>query len=104
MASCSSKKAATETSAPPINKESREEQMLKDGYIKASVKDNTKSECGFVLTKDPTGEVFLPINLEDSLKQDGIKIWLKYRPIKPVQATCIVGMPISIEDIELIEQ
>ena len=103
MASCSAKKITTKTPVTTEAEKTNEEQIIKEGYIRAMVVDNTKSECGFVLKKIPSGEIFLPINLEDSFKKDGIEVWLKFRPIKPVQAACVVGMPINIEEIKLIE-
>jgi len=41
--------------------------------------------------------------LEDEHKQDGLKVWLKYRPIRSAQGSCTIGNPITIEEIKIIE-
>ena len=50
-----------------------------------------------------TEEFLLPNNLEEQYKQDGLKVWLKYRPIRPAQGNCTIGNPATIEEIKIIE-
>ena len=76
---------------------------MKEGYIQAVVEDKTKSVCGFVIKNITTEEFLLPNNLEDEHKQDGLKVWLKYRPIRSAQGSCTIGNPITIEEIKIIE-
>jgi len=102
MMGCSAKKATTE--APDTNAETeRIAQIIKEGYIQAVVEDKTKSGCGFVIKNITTEEFLLPNNLEDQYKQDGLKVWLKYRPIRPAQGSCTIGNPTTIEEIKIIE-
>jgi len=102
MTGCSAKKAVTETAGTNSEKE-RTDQILKEGYIQAVIEDNTKGGCGFVIKNISTGEFLLPNNLEDKYKKDGLKVWLKIRPIRPAQGVCIIGNPVTIEEIKLIE-
>jgi hypothetical protein len=102
MMGCSSKKATTET-AETIAERTRTAQIIKEGYIQAVVEDKTKSGCGFVIKNINTNEFLLPNNLEEQYKQEGLKVWLKYRPIRPAQGSCTIGNPTTIEEIKIIE-
>ena len=102
MMGCSTKKGTTETVETNAKTE-RTAQLIKDGYIQAVVEDKTKSGCGFVIKNITTEEFLLPNNLEDEHKQDGLKVWLKYRPIRSAQGSCTIGNPITIEEIKIIE-
>ena len=100
--SCSAKKVTTE--AVDTNAElERTSQIIKEGYIQAVIEDKTKSGCGFVIKNITTEEFLLPNNLEDQYKQDGLKVWLKCRPIRPAQGSCTIGNPTTIEEIKIIE-
>ena len=102
MMSCSAKKATSETANTNAEKE-RAEEIIKEGYIQAAIEDKTTSGCGFVIKNITTEEYLLPNNLEDKYKQDGLKVWLKYRPIRPAQGSCTIGNPTTIEEIKIIE-
>ena len=102
MMSCSTKKATLETANTNAEKE-RAEEIIKEGYIQAAIEDKTTSGCGFVIKNITTEEYLLPNNLEDKYKQDGLKVWLKYRPIRPAQGSCTIGNPTTIEEIKIIE-
>jgi uncharacterized protein YceK len=102
MTGCSAKKATTETAETNAEKE-RTAEIIKEGYIQAVVEDKTKSGCGFVIKNINTQEYLLPNNLEEEYKQDGLKVWLKCRPIRPAQGSCTIGNPTTIEEIKIIE-
>ncbi len=99
---CSAKKETTDVADTNAEKE-RTAQIIKEGYIKAVIEDKTKSGCGFVIKNTTSEEFLLPNNLEDQYKQDGLKVWLKYRPIRPLQGSCSIGNPATIEEIKIIE-
>ena len=102
ISGCSAKKAAAET-ANTITEEESSEQINKDGYIQAIIENKTKGGCGFVIKKISTGEFFLPNNLEDKYKKDGLQVWLTIRPIRPAQGACAIGIPVTIEEIKIEE-
>ena len=102
MMSCSTKKATLETANTNAEKE-RAEEIIKEGYIQAAIEDKTTSGCEFVIKNITTEEYLLPNNLEDKYKQDGLKVWLKYRSIRPAQGSCTIGNPATIEEIKIIE-
>lgn len=99
---CSAKKGTTEVAETNAEKE-RTAQIIKEGYIQAVIENKTKSGCGFVIKNTASKEFLLPNNLEDQYKQDGLKVWLKYRPIRPLQGSCSIGRPATIEEIKIIE-
>ncbi len=99
---CSAKKETIDVADKNAEKE-RTAQIIKEGYIQAVIEDKTKSGCGFVIKNTASKEFLLPNNLEDQYKQDGIKVWLKYRPIRPLQGSCSIGSPATIEEIKIIE-
>ena len=99
---CTATKSAKDTVNVAAEKK-RTEQIISEGYIQGLVEDKTKNECGFVIKNINTGEYLLPNNLEDKYKQDGIRVWLKYRPIRPAQGSCTIGNPATIEEIKIIE-
>jgi len=102
MMSCSAKKATSETANTNAEKE-RAEEIIKEGYIQAAIEDKTTSGCGFVIKNITTEEYLLPNNLEDQYKKEGLKVWLKYRQIRPAQGSCTIGNPTTIEEIKIIE-
>ena len=102
ISGCSAKKATIETVETIAEKE-RTAQIIKEGYILALVEDKTNSGCGFVIKNITTEEFLLPNNLDDQYKQDGLKVWLKCRPIRPAQGNCTIGKPTTIEEIKIIE-
>ena len=99
---CSAKKEITEAANTNAEKE-RTAQIIKEGYIQAVIEDKTKSGCGYVIKNTASKEFLLPNNLEDQYKQDGLKVWLKCRQIRPAQGSCTIGNPTTIEEIKIIE-
>ena len=99
---CSAKKETIDVADTNAEKE-RTAQIIKEGYIKAEKEDKTQSGCGFVIKNTISKEFLLPNNLEDQYKQDGLEVWLKYRPIRPLQGSCSIGNPANIEEIKIIE-
>ena len=104
MMGCSAKKATTEIANTITKEESSEQiQTKKDGYIQAIIENKTKGGCGFVIKNISTGEFFLPNNLEDKYKKDGLQAWLTIRSIRPAQKACAIGIPVTIEEIKIKE-
>jgi len=101
LSSCTTKKntAVTEINEPDNNISN---QIKKEGYIEALVEDKQNEGCGFILKNVDTKEYLIPVTLEDRFKINGQKVWLKYRPVRPIQ-TCNLGIPIAIDEIKIIE-
>ncbi len=100
--SCTNKKATATADTSNVTTTSPSE-MIKKGYVKATVKDFSKSDegCGFLLLLEENRQLLQPMkSISKELEQDNYKIWLKYRPIRPIAPICKKGIPINIEDIK----
>lgn len=75
--------------------------LMSEGYVKASVLDKTDSyDCGFIIALEE-GEKFLyPLHLKEEFKKNDLKVWVLYRPIRPIQANCPDAMPVELEGME----
>lgn len=58
--------------------------------------------CTFLL-KTTTNEYLEPMNLDDSLKSDGIKIAISFKPSKSA-SICMKGKPIDIISVKAIKK
>ena len=67
-------------------------------YIPAKVVLQTELDgCGFMLALED-GKMLEPTNLNDSLKQDRLRLWVKYHTKKNAMSVCMMGTPIVIDD------
>jgi len=99
VSSCTSKKTVSET---PTVSHINEEELIKEGFVKGIVKDFSEEEgCGFLIVLDKTQQIIQPMKtLEASFLTSGITVWIKYRPIRPIQPKCNKGITVSIEAIK----
>lgn len=97
--SCETKKSITKgESSVTID----QTQMNDLGFVSATVKDFSKEDgCGFLIVLDESKQVLQTLKpLGVTYQVDGLKIWLKYRPIRPITPQCKKGTPIDIEAIK----
>ncbi len=97
--SCETKKSITK-GEPSITID--ETQMSNLGFVAATVKDfSEENGCGFLILLDKSKQVLQTLKpLEATYQVDGLKIWLKYRPIRPISPQCKKGTPIDIEELK----
>lgn len=97
--SCSSKKNTIDA---PVEERVNVEQLIKDGYVKGIVKDFSKDEgCGLLIVLDKDQQVIQPMKaLDGNFFKDGFAVWVKYRPIRPIQPKCNKGVTVSIEGLK----
>jgi len=60
-------------------------------------------EGGFYGIVTEKGEKFLPLNLKEEFKKDGLKVWFKAKP-KKVATIQMWGKPIEILEIEKLDE
>jgi hypothetical protein len=91
--SCETKKSITTTD---------ENKMISLGFLKATVKDFSKEDgCGFLIVLDETEQVLQTLKpLDLTFQIEGLRVWIKYRPIRPIAPSCKKGTPIDIEEIK----
>jgi len=103
--SCGNKKTTTETivaeiKTPVVNTDDLKMKEL--GFVKATVKDFSQEDgCGYLIVLNETEQILQPLkSLEISLQKDGLTVWIKYKPIRPIAPACKKGIPIAIEEIK----
>jgi hypothetical protein len=79
--------------------------MMDLGYQKATTVASTVSgDCPFTLKMEGDNSYMLdPINLQEDYKQDGIKLWVKYTPLKMMNR-CDKANPVNIVEIQKREE
>lgn len=77
----------------------------KDGVIAIVTTAYQSEGCEVLLEIEENGEkeLFLPIELEDKFKKHGTKLKITFHPSRIMQSGCHKGIPISIDNIKLIE-
>ncbi len=105
LVSCSNSKR-TKNSFNELPKEQvelkDEAYFKKNGFEKAIVVDESKIDgCAYMIHIEGSDKILFPIKLDPDYKQDGLNIWVKYRPVKPMMTTCMRGILVAIEEIEV---
>ncbi len=75
--------------------------LISEGYVKAIVLDKQNHyDCGFLIQLEQDDQLLFPLRLKEELKQDHLKVWILFRPIRPIQANCPDAKPVEIEGIQ----
>jgi hypothetical protein len=97
---CSSTKTSNEVS---LTNESAMtlEQMEEAGYTKGTiVSSEAEGDCPYVIAlEDDSSRMFDPINLENTYKKNGTKIWFKYTGLRMMNR-CEKANPVTITEIQ----
>lgn len=100
LASCNSKKEVVITKEDSKQIESN---LIKEGYVIATVVHNKNSLCEYTIVDKKTELKFDPINIDNeqfnAFKVDGKDIIIKYRLLRRANR-CEYMQPIEIEDIQ----
>jgi hypothetical protein len=78
------------------------EKMTEEGFTSGTiVASQEEGDCPFVIKSEVAGSTVMydPINLEESFKEDGMKIWYKYRGLRMANR-CTKANPVSLEEIQ----
>lgn len=77
-----------------------EQKMLSDGYARGTITHKyMPDQCDWLVGINSNEAYFQAINLEKEYQKEGLEVWIKYRPIRPVQGACSVQW-INIESIQ----
>jgi len=99
--SCNSTTTSVSTTSENTN-QMNTEKMIADGFTKGLiVTSNVEGDCPFTIkVEGKEGPYFLdPMNLEDSYKNEGEKVWFKFAGLRRMNR-CIKANPISIIEIQ----
>lgn len=81
--------------------EQNEKLFLEQGYSKGTiVYSDVKGDCEYTILLEPDGNLFDPINLGESFKKDGAKIWFTFRGLRMMNR-CDKANPVSIQTIQM---
>ena len=97
FATCKSQKEATDIAAIQVEKE-----MIAQGFVKGTIIDYSQEKgCTYLIKKEETGELLLPMKLEDRFSKNNQKVWFKYEYSRRHQGTCLKGITITLGEIEI---
>lgn len=97
-----SKDESSNTKKEEVQK--KQDELIKMGFVKGTIVDNSKfATCGFMIQLENKDNTMLWVPaLEESYKQAGKEVYVKYTPSK-MRSTCeIEGIPAIIQEIKII--
>lgn len=100
--SCSTTKNTEDAMDKTQNTSLETEKMIEKGFLAGIIVSSKKEgECPFTIkVKGDEGAYHLdPINLDESFKKDGQKIWFTYNGLRMMNR-CDYANPISIKEIQ----
>ena len=78
--------------------EKEKSDAIPEGTVAVVVKDFKGLDgCSFLLQVNDTLKLE-PVELADSLKQDGLNLHIKYQKVKDYMSICMAGMPVRITE------
>jgi len=100
---CSGQKTAGEDSSNQTSNDitMNTQKLMEAGFKQASIiASEEQSDCPFIMKMAGNDSDLLdPINLDEKYKQDGEKIWVKFKSLR-MQNRCDKARPVQIEEIQ----
>ena len=100
LVSCDSSKKTTAEATQEA--EANAKIMIEKGFVMGTIVDTKNTDCPYIINVEGDADnkvSFDPMNLEDSFKKDGAKIWFTYRPLRR-QNRCNLGTPVTINTMQ----
>lgn len=100
--SCSTTKNTKESMDKAQNTAMESKKMIENGFLAGTISESTaEGDCPFTIkVNGDEGSYFLdPINLDETYKIDGEKIWFTYNGLRMMNR-CDKASPISIKEIQ----
>ena len=95
FSTCKSQKESSEKAAIQTEKE-----MIEKGFSKGTIVDYSHEKgCTYLIKKEDTGELLLPMKLEDRFLVNNQKVWFKYGYSRRPQGSCLKGITITLVEI-----
>lgn len=97
LSNCKSQKESSNNKNTEVEKE-----MLSNGFHKGSIVDySAEKGCTFLIKREDTGELLLPLKIEDRFMQNDLDVWFQYQYSKRQQGTCLKGITITLGEIKI---
>ena len=72
-------------------------------YVPAKVVLQTElAGCGYMLALED-GKMLEPLNLADTLKQNNLRLWIKYHIEKNAMSVCMMGTIVKVDDVKFVK-
>ena len=95
FSNCKSQKESSRSKSIQTEKE-----MFAQGFSKGTIIDYSKEKgCTYLIKKDETDELLLPMKLEDRFLVNNQKVWFKYEYSRRPQGSCLKGITITLGEI-----
>ncbi len=104
--SCTGKKAVADATdnETETNQTMETQKMIDAGFLRASiVASDVEGDCPFTMSVEDNNVLLDPINLDESYKKQGKKIWVKYTGLRMMNR-CEKANPVRIEEIQKREE
>lgn len=76
--------------------------MLQDGFVKGIIfKEASDTTCGFLIRLEDNS-ILRPIKLNDDFKQEKLRVWIKFKEVRPLVGKCTIGRVIEVLAIKKI--
>ena len=99
FSNCKSQKESSDTKSTQTEKE-----MIAQGFSKGTIVDYSKEKgCTYLIKKDETGELLLPMKLDERFLVNDRKVWFKYEYSRRPQGSCLKGITITLVEISIRE-
>jgi hypothetical protein len=100
-ACCTSKKAASDSETSNLKTTMTDTEMLNAGFNSGTIVASTKDgDCPFVINVDGADVLMYdPTNLEDAYKENGMKVWFKFRGLRMMNR-CTKANPVELLEMK----
>ena len=98
---CNSSKETTSDNSNMTSVETQNEQkMMNAGFKKGVVVySNEEGDCPYTIKLEQEDTYYDPINLEESYKTDGEKVWFQFNPLRRMNR-CVKANPVFVSKIQ----
>jgi len=97
LSNCKSSKTPSNNKDIEVEKE-----MLSNGFHKGTIVDySAEKGCTFLIKREDTGELLLPLKLEEQFLKNNLEVWFQYQYSRRQQGDCLKGITITLGEIKI---
>jgi len=98
---CNSAKETTSESNTMTSVEKQDEQKMMDAGFKKGVIvfSEKEGDCPYTIKIEQDETYYDPINLEESYKKEGEKVWFQFNPLRRMNR-CVKANPVFVSEIQ----
>ena len=97
LSNCKSSKSQSNNNDLEVEKE-----MLSNGFHKGTIVDySAEKGCTFLIKREDTEELLLPLKLEEQFLKNNLDVWFQYQYSRRQQGDCLKGITITLGEIKI---